>query len=98
MKEIHTETVSLFILTDTKHYNMDASEKIAEIFGNVMEISRNLLDNNIAYNSHPNWDSLRHLQLISELEDELGIEYSMDDVQAMKTFKLVTEITLKYLQ
>lgn len=77
---------------DQKH--IDA---IVDIFSDVMGIPKIELNDTIAYNSHPAWDSLKHLQLISELETAFDIEFDMDDVIAMENFGLVRELTAKYL-
>ncbi len=70
---------------------------IIDIFSVVMGIPKPELNDTIAYNSHPAWDSLKHLQLISELETAFEIEFDMDDVIAMENFGLVRELTAKYL-
>jgi len=72
-------------------------DTIVDIFSAVMGIPKNELNDAIAYNSHPAWDSLKHLQLISELETAFDIEFDMDDVIAMENFGLVRELTAKYL-
>jgi len=72
-------------------------DTIVDIFSNVMGIPKIELNDTIAYNSHPAWDSLKHLQLISELETTFDIEFDMDDVIAMENFGLVRELTAKYL-
>jgi acyl carrier protein len=77
---------------DQKHI-----DTIVDIFSDVMGIPKIELNDTIAYNSHPAWDSLKHLQLISELETAFDIEFDMDDVIAMENFGLVRELTAKYL-
>jgi acyl carrier protein len=72
-------------------------DTIINIFSHIMGIPKNELNDSIAYNSHPAWDSLKHLQLISELETEFDIEFDMDDIIAMENFGLIRELTAKYL-
>jgi len=62
-----------------------------------MGIPKDKLTDSIAYNSYPLWDSLKHLQLISELEEEFDIEFSMEDVVLMKNLELVKKLVGKYL-
>lgn len=38
------------------------------------------------------WDSLHHLNLIVELEDEFGIEFEPEEIAEMKSFNKVIEI------
>lgn len=72
-------------------------DKIHEIFSEVMGVPKNELNDAIAYNSHPAWDSLKHLKLISKIEIAFDIEFDMDDIIAMENFGLVRELTAKYL-
>lgn len=76
--------------------NQEQLDKVIDIFSDVMGIPKNELNDAIAYNSHPAWDSLKHLKLISRLEIALDIEFDMDDVIAMENFGLVRELTAKY--
>lgn len=41
------------------------------------------------------WDSLNHLLLISEIEKEMGIEFTTDEVLEINTFKDVRKIVSK---
>lgn len=72
-------------------------EKIKKIFADAFEISEEDVNDDIAYNSYKPWDSLKHLQLVSMLEEELDIELEMDDIIDMSTYQKVREIVMKYL-
>jgi len=72
-------------------------DKIKKIFAEAFEIPEEEVHDDIAYNSYQPWDSLKHLQLVSMLEEELGIELEMDDIIDMSSYKKVREIVLKYL-
>ena len=39
----------------------------------------------------------KNLQFVAMLEEELGIEFEMDDIIDMSSYKKVREIVLKYL-
>ena len=71
--------------------------KIKKIFCKVLGISENDVNDEIAYNTLEAWDSLKHLEIVSELEDEFNIDIEMDDVIAMETFGKIKEIVKKYL-
>jgi len=79
------------------YMNQEQIDTINKVFTEIMGIPKSELNDTIAYNSHPAWDSLKHLQLISELETIFDIEYDMDDVIAMENFALVKTLTEKYL-
>lgn len=72
-------------------------EKIKKIFADAFEIPEEEVNDDIAYNSYQPWDSLKHLQLVSMLEEELDIELEMDDIIDMSTYQKVREIVMKYL-
>lgn len=75
----------------------DSDEKIKEIFCDVLGVNESEVDDNTAYNSFEKWDSIKHLQLVSEYEDAFDIEFEMDDIIAMENFGLVKQIINKYL-
>lgn len=72
-------------------------DKIKGIFCEILGISEAEVNDSTSYNSCMAWDSLKHLQMVSEIEDEFDIEFEMDDIIAMENFAKVKEITLKYL-
>lgn len=59
-------------------------EKITEIFREVFG------DNNIVINDEmtaadvENWDSLTHMQMITKVEDELGIKFKLKELNRLK--------------
>lgn len=50
----------------------------------------------VRYAETEGWDSLAHMQLITELEDELGILIDTDDVIDLSSFDKAVEILAKY--
>ncbi|WAI01209.1 acyl carrier protein [Methanogenium organophilum] len=70
---------------------------IKKIFCNVMGVEESYVNDDTAYNSFDKWDSLKHLQLVSEYEDQFDLEFQMDDIIAMENFGLIKETIAKYL-
>lgn len=66
---------------------------IAETFG----LSEKDIPEDIAYNSHEKWDSLGHLELVSNLEKAFDISFSMDDVLKLGSIAACEEIIPNYL-
>ena len=62
-----------------------------EIFG----LSENLLPN-LVYQSTPAWDSVGHMQLITQLEDVFGITLEMEDILDFSSYEKGIEILRKY--
>lgn len=61
----------------------------------VLEILSTLLDKDIKENSDVSmdncelWDSMKHIEIISTLEDELGISFNIEDIQNLTSVKKI---------
>lgn len=62
-------------------------EKLKDIVSSVLNIDKGKINDDLARNSIPEWDSFNHLMLISEIEKRLEIKFSMQEVEQIKTFK-----------
>ncbi len=63
----------------------------------IIEIMKDVLDEqdiNIdsTQDSLENWNSLRHLNLVSELEDEFDFEFEPEEIAEMKSVKAILEL------
>ena len=67
------------------------------IFAELLGLNATEVTDTMSYNSLEKWDSLKHLELVSKLEDTFGINIDMDDVIAMSNFRKVVETAQKYL-
>ncbi|QYZ79898.1 acyl carrier protein [Methanofollis formosanus] len=76
----------------------DQNAVIKRIFCEVLGVDESEVDDSTSYNSFRPWDSLKHLQLISNFEDEFDIEFEVDDIIAMENFALVKEIVTRYIR
>jgi len=72
-------------------------KRITEIFCQIIGLSPNEVNDEIAYDSCKAWDSLRHLAFISKFEEEFDIDIDTDDIIAMENFKKVKETVIKYI-
>ena len=50
----------------------------------------------LEYNSVPEWDSIGHMSLISELEEKFKISINTDDIVDFSSFSKGKEILKKY--
>lgn len=73
------------------------NKKIKEIFCRVIGVKESEVNDDTAYDSFEPWDSLKHLEFIAEFEEEWNLDFEMDDVIAMETFKKVKDIVKKYI-
>lgn len=65
----------------------DIHATIIHVFANTLGVKPENITPATAYNSHPKWDSLKHLEIISNLEQAFKIDISMENVIAMSTVK-----------
>ena len=65
-------------------------EKVLEILKNVFEDENVNLETSQENNS--NWDSLRHLNLIVELESEFDVSFEPEEIAKMSSVKKIIEI------
>lgn len=53
----------------------------------VMEIDPSEINEDTAYGQHEKWDSLMHMRLVMEIEEEYDVEIPIDEVPHIKTIK-----------
>tara|TARA_B100000242_G_C42840488_1_gene390361 strand:+ start:297 stop:536 length:240 start_codon:yes stop_codon:yes gene_type:complete len=71
-------------------------EKYDNSFLTALSIKKEIIQNNLEYNSIPEWDSIGHMSLISELEKNFGISIETDDVIDFSSYEKGKEILKKY--
>ena len=75
---------------------MDNLKRYNKIFLNNFPISKSDLDDNFVFNSIEEWDSIGHMNLISDLEEEFNISMEMDDIIDFSSYKIGMELIKKY--
>ncbi len=75
---------------------MNNEQKLREIFAESLSIELSQITEELAYNSIPEWDSIAHMALISEIDDHFDTMLDTDDVLDMSTFAKAKEILTKY--
>ena len=59
---------------------MNNEEKYDEVFINSFSLKQSDLDDNLVYESVPEWDSVGHMGMIAELEETFDIMLETDDI------------------
>ena len=59
-------------------------------------IDVDLVNSDLKYESIPEWDSIGHMGLIAELEDNFEISMEMDDIIDFSSYNKGIEIMKKY--
>ena len=75
---------------------MSNLEKYKKAFIDSLSIDKKNFDEDIEYNSIPEWDSIGHMTLMSALEDEFKVSIETDDIVDFSSFKKGMEILKKY--
>ena len=64
-------------------------EKIKLIMAEVFEMNQDLINDNITQKDTPEWDSLSHLNLIVEIEDEFSVSFTPEKIGSMISMELI---------
>jgi acyl carrier protein len=75
---------------------MNNADKLAVAFAEALTIPVESISDQLAYQSIPEWDSVTHMILISQLEDVFNIAIETDDVIDMSSVGKAKEILTKY--
>lgn len=75
---------------------MNNNEKYKKVFLESLSIDQNSFNEELKYNEIPEWDSIGHMTLISNLESEFNISIDIDDVLNYGSFKKGVELLKKY--
>ena len=70
--------------------------KYKKIFIESLSIQENSFNENVKYNEIPEWDSIGHMTLISNLESEFSISIDVDDILDFSSYKKGHELLKKY--
>jgi len=75
---------------------MSNKEKYRNVFIKSLSIESKNFTENLKYNEITEWDSIGHMTLMSELEEEFKISMETDDIVEFSSFKKGKEILGKY--
>ena len=74
---------------------MEENNSLYLSFSQALQIDINLVNDDLAYQSIPEWDSITHMLLISQLEEDFDVSIDTDDVIDLSTVKKAKGILLK---
>ncbi len=67
--------------------------EVADVFRSVMQLDGSfVLEDQMSFQDVPGWDSVGHMNLISELESRFGFTLDMDEIVAIDSFGAVCEL------
>lgn len=73
-------------------------DKLKQVMATMLKVEVSVIDADSSMDNMPNWDSLRHMNLVLALEEEFGVVIPDEDagnITSYKLIKLVLEDLLK---
>ncbi|MDQ4421044.1 acyl carrier protein [Sphingobium sp. DEHP117] len=71
-------------------------DKLIDLIAKSLMLPADKVTEDLKYNSIPEWDSVAHMALVTELEDAYGIMLETDDIVGMSSVAKIREILSKY--
>jgi acyl carrier protein len=71
-------------------------EKLKKILSNVLGIPESEITDETSPDNVETWDSFNGLMLVSELENEFNVKFTMDEVTSVKCVKDIKEALKKH--
>lgn len=75
---------------------MGNSEKYNQCFTESLSVDKKILNDDLEYNSIPEWDSIGHMTLMASLEESFKISLDTNDIVDFSSYKKGKEILEKY--
>lgn len=75
---------------------MSNVQKLTKAFANALMITEDKIVDSLKYQSIPEWDSVSHMVLITELEDAFDISLDTEEVIDMSSVLKAKEILTKH--
>jgi len=75
---------------------MSNHAKLATAFADALEIEAATVNDELQYNSIPEWDSVAHMTLIAELEKVFNLMFDTDQIIDMSSVAKAKEILVQH--
>ncbi|MBI2998860.1 MAG: acyl carrier protein [Deltaproteobacteria bacterium] len=72
-------------------------KSVREIMGIIFRVDPQAIDASATRDTIESWDSLHHINLILALEEHFNIQFSLDDVEQMDSFRSIVDLILARL-
>lgn len=70
-------------------------ELLTQSFATALDIELESVNDKLAYQENPKWDSTAHMMLIAQLETDFDVMFEMDDILDMSSFSKAQSILIK---
>ncbi|MEL6447923.1 MAG: acyl carrier protein [Pseudomonadota bacterium] len=72
------------------------SETLISIAADILGVSVGDVSSETSRESAENWDSMNHLRLITALEEQYGIQFSMQEIEDIQTIDDVQQLLTRH--
>ena len=73
------------------------SNKIKEIFIEVLKLESDEYSETLSYLEYDPWDSITHMKIVAKIEQAFDVEFEMRDIIAMESVAKVKEIVANHI-
>jgi acyl carrier protein len=67
-------------------------DRVAAVFQKTFGLETDRFSPNMAPEEVPNWDSIGHMNLVAELEQEFNLQFEVDEIMEMSSTAKILEI------
>jgi acyl carrier protein len=67
------------------------SEIVRQVFTDELGVGPEIFNQDLTYNSIPEWDSASHMVMVVALEEKLGIEFDSDEIVTLTSVRKIVE-------
>jgi acyl carrier protein len=78
--------------TISSERNVLMDQRIAEVFNTVFQVSPEQMTDSLSPQDVTGWDSLGHVRLVTQLQDEFGVEFEVTDIMRMENVAAIKKI------
>jgi acyl carrier protein len=71
-------------------------KKIEDLLSGVLKCSKDLIQDTNGPNQISNWDSITHMELVSKVEEEFGIQFDIDEINQIDTIGALKNLLNKH--
>ena len=71
-------------------------EKIFEIFEDILDVKKGIINHETTHSDIDEWDSLATVNIIVALEDEFNIKFKLKDLQKLRTVQDFINLVERY--
>ncbi len=75
---------------------MSNQEKLTQSFATALGIPTTMVVDTLAYETVPQWDSIAHMALVTELEVVFDVMLDTDEILAMSTVAIARQTLIKH--